>query len=149
MAFALMDQIRSIFDGDPGVLAHFARMTAIYVHLSPYLRALSDEAVETGLPVQRPLFLHFEDDRKTYAVQDAYLYGPHLLVAPVWHAGETERAVYLPAGADWVHVWSGKTYAGGQDVVLPAPLGQPAILLRAGSPWTGLVMGLNDLSSAR
>jgi len=135
-------------DGDPGVLAHFARMTAIYVHLSPYLRALSDEAVETGLPVQRPLFLHFEDDRKTYAVQDAYLYGPHLLVAPVWHAGETERAVYLPAGADWVHVWSGKTYAGGQDVVLPAPLGQPAILLRAGSPWTGLVMGLNDLSSA-
>ena len=37
--------------------------------------------------MQRPLFLHFEDDARTYAVQDAYLYGPDLLVAPVWHAG--------------------------------------------------------------
>ncbi len=44
-------------DQDAEVLAHFARMTAIYVHLAPYLKTLSAEAAETGLPVQRPLFL--------------------------------------------------------------------------------------------
>jgi alpha-glucosidase len=132
-------------DEDPEVLAHFARMTRIYTHLSPYLRTLSAEAAATGLPIQRPLFLHFQADRRTYAIQDAYLYGPDLLVAPVWHAGETERVVYLPEGADWVHVWSGKTFAGGQEIVLPAPFGRPAVLHRAGSRWRALFAGLGGL----
>ena len=41
-------------DQDPQVLAHFARMTRIYRRLGPYLRALSEDAVQTGLPLQRP-----------------------------------------------------------------------------------------------
>jgi alpha-glucosidase len=60
-------------DQDPQVLAHFARMTRVYVHLAPYLKSLVAEASTRGLPVQRPLFLHFEDDASTYAIQDAYL----------------------------------------------------------------------------
>ena len=131
-------------DQDPLVLAHFARMTQIYVHLAPYLRALSAAAAATGLPVQRPLFLHFEEDRRTYGIQDAYLYGEDLLVAPVWHAGETDRAVYLPQGADWAHVWSGEAFAGGQEIVIPAPLGKPAVFHRAGTPWGGLFAALRD-----
>ena len=63
-------------DQDPEVLAHFARMTRFYVHLAPYLKSLVAEASARGLPVQRPLFLHFEHDARTYAIQDAYLYGP-------------------------------------------------------------------------
>jgi alpha-glucosidase len=120
-------------------------MTRIYTHLSPYLRTLSAEAAATGLPIQRPVFLHFEADRRTYAIQDAYLYGPDLLVAPVWHGGATGRAIYLPAGAEWVHVWSGKTFAGGQEIVLPAPFGRPAVLHRAGSRWRALFAGLAGL----
>jgi sulfoquinovosidase len=69
---------------DEQVLSHFARMTQVYVHLVPYLKSLVAEASTHGLPVQRPLFLHFEDDARTYAIQDAYLYGADLLVAPVW-----------------------------------------------------------------
>ncbi|WP_312222789.1 alpha-glucosidase [Rhizobium rhizoryzae] len=120
-------------DQDAEVLAHFARMTSIYVHLAPYLRELSEEAASTGLPVQRPLFLHHENDRNTYAIQDAYLYGRDLLVAPVWQAGQAEREVYLPQGETWVHVWSGKTYAGGETVAVPAPLGQPPVFYRQGA----------------
>jgi alpha-glucosidase len=132
-------------DQDAAVLSHFARMTAIYVHLAPYLKALSKEAAETGLPVQRPLFLHHEDDRATYAIQDAYLYGADLLVAPVWKAGETERSVYLPKGADWVHVWSGKAHEGGREVTVPAPLGQPAVFYRAGAACENLFAGIGTL----
>jgi alpha-glucosidase len=132
-------------DQDAAVLAHFARMTAIYVHLAPYLKALSAEAAETGLPVQRPLFLHHEDDRATYAIQDAYLYGADLLVAPVWKADETERSVYLPKGADWVHVWSGKAHEGGREVTVPAPLGQPAVFYRAGAARENLFAGIGTL----
>src|SRR5690606_35845274 len=55
-------------DQDGEVLAHFARMTRIYVHLVPYLKSLVNEATTRGLPAQRPLFLHFEDDPRAYAV---------------------------------------------------------------------------------
>ena len=129
-------------DQDEAVLAHFARMTAIYVHLAPYLKSLSAEAAETGLPVQRPLFLHHEDDRATYAIQDAYLYGADLLVAPVWKAGEERRSVYLPKGARWVHVWSGEAHEGGREVTVPAPLGRPAVFYRAGAARADLFSGI-------
>lgn len=125
-------------DQDPEVLAHFARMTRIYVHLAPYLRMLSREAAETGLPVQRPLFLHFEDDARTYEIQTAYLYGPDLLVAPVIEADRADWTAYLPAGAEWVHVWSGKRHAGGQDVTVPAPFGEPPVFYRADSAHADL-----------
>lgn len=132
-------------DQNDEVLAHFARMTAIYAHLAPYLKSLSDEAVETGLPVQRPLFLHYEDDAATYAIQDAYLYGSELLVAPVWQADQSEREIHLPRGDRWVHVWSGKTYEGGGEVSVGAPLGQPAIFYRESSQQAGLFDGIKDL----
>ncbi|QXQ04988.1 alpha-glucosidase [Sphingosinicellaceae bacterium] len=118
-------------DSDPEVLAHFARMTRIFVHLAPCLRRLSDAAVATGLPVQRPLFLHFEDDPRCFAVQTAFLYGPDLLVAPVLEAGCQTWPVYLPAGADWIEVWTGAAHTGGQDIVVDAPLGRPPLFYRA------------------
>ena len=130
-------------DQDPEVLAHFARMTGIYVALAPYLRTLIADAGARGLPVQRPLFLHFPDDRATYGIQDQYLFGPDLLVAPVHAAGQSEWPAYLPAGADWVHVWSGQVFAGGGRVVVPAPLGQPPVFYRQGSAHAALFAGLS------
>ncbi|MFC4174456.1 alpha-glucosidase [Microvirga sp. GCM10011540] len=132
-------------DQDPEVLRHFARMTQVYVHLVPYLKSLVAEASARGLPVQRPLFLHFEDDARAYTIQDAYLYGPDLLVAPVWQAGRTEWTTYLPKGADWVHVWSGRTFAGGKEATVAVPYGQPPVFHRAGSAFSELFAGLKDL----
>ncbi len=129
-------------DGDAAVLEHFAAMTRLYVRLSPYLRELCGEASARGLPVQRPLFLHFPDDRRTYAVQDCYLYGADLLVAPVWKAGESVRDLYLPAGADWVHLWTGRVFAGGTDVSVDTPLGRPAVFFRQGAANAALFRSL-------
>lgn len=125
-------------DHDPDVLKHFARMTRIYCHLAPYLRTLVEEATRRGVPVQRPLFLHFEHDPQTYAIQDQYLYGPDLLVAPVHAAAATQWSAYLPAGVEWVHVWTGAVHAGGQRVEVPAPLGWPPVFTRVGSSFTKL-----------
>lgn len=129
-------------DQDPDVLAHFARMTRIYRHLVPYLRGLVQEGSRRGVPVQRPLFLHFEDDPATYTIQDQYLYGPDLLVAPVHASGVKEWSVYLPAGAAWVHVWTGITHEGGARVTVPAPLGEPPVFYRKGSPFASLFQEL-------
>jgi sulfoquinovosidase len=122
-------------DEDPAVLAHFARMTRIHRHLAPYLRTLAEEAAATGLPLQRPLFLHFEDDPGAYDSQTSYLLGPDLLVAPVIAAGERRMRTYLPRGAEWRHVWSGATYGGGTQAEVAAPLGQPPVFHRRDSRW--------------
>ena len=57
---------------------------------------LSDEAAATGLPAQRALFLHYPQDRALWTVQDAFLYGGDLLVAPVIEEGAMQREVVLP-----------------------------------------------------
>ena len=132
-------------DQDPEVLAHFARMTRIYVYLAPYLKTLSKEAATRGLPVQRPLFLHHEQDLKTYAIQDAYLYGADLLVAPVWQAAQAERVVYLPEGAEWVHVWSEVAFAGGQEVTVASPIGSPPVFYRKGAAFAEMFAGLRGM----
>lgn len=131
-------------DDDPLVLAHFARMTRIYRHMGPYIRKLSMEASVRGLPLQRAAFLHF-DDPKTYGLQNQYLFGSDLLVAPILSAGVNSGAAYLPAGARWIHVWSGVEFEGGQEVEVDAPLGEPPVFYRAGSPHTDLFRALKNL----
>ncbi len=131
-------------DSSPVLLSHFARMTRLFRALAPYRRALVTEASERGLPMQRPLFLEFPQDATGYAVQDEFLFGPDLLVAPV--AAEDARTwrAYLPAGAVWRHLWSGATYAGGQDVTVAAPLGETPVFWREGSVFSGLFEALRE-----
>lgn len=121
-------------------LAHFARMTRIYKALVPYLRTLSQEAAITGLPIQRPLALHFEDDRNTWAIHDHYMYGPDLLVAPVHKSAVTRWRAYLPAGETWTHLWSGKSHLGGQTVEVDAPIGEIPVFYRSGTPWEAVFL---------
>ncbi len=120
-------------DSTPDLLAAFARFTRIHAALAPYLDAVAAEA-QSGLPAQRPLFLHFPQDEQAARIEDQYLLGPDLLVAPVHAAGRDRWAAYLPAGADWRHLWSGECHRGGQAVVVEAPLGQPPVFSRLGSP---------------
>ncbi|WP_216350612.1 alpha-glucosidase [Paraburkholderia fungorum] len=131
---------------DADVLAHFARMTRLFVALKPYVQGLIDEAAARGLPLQRPLFLHYEHDAATYAIQDQYLYGRDLLVAPVHAAGATQWSAYLPSGDAWTHLWSGVEYEGGQRVTVDAPLGEPPVFVRRGATntahWLDLVKAL-------
>ena len=132
-------------DSDPQVLAHFARMTRIYRHLAPYVAGLSAEAAATGLPLQRPMFLHFQDDRATYADQTQYLYGADLLVAPVIRERKLKREVYLPAGVDWMNVWTGDRHSGGFAITAIAELGYPPVFYREGSPNAALFAGLGQI----
>ncbi|MDE2333944.1 MAG: alpha-glucosidase [Rhodospirillales bacterium] len=124
-------------DADPAVLAAFARFSRLHRDLAPYLREVARQAA-TGLPAQRPLFLHFPQDPEAAAIEDAFLLGADLLVAPVHAAGRDRWEVYLPAGADWQHLWSGARHRGGQRVVVAAPLGQPPVFSRLGSPHAAL-----------
>jgi sulfoquinovosidase len=132
-------------DQDPAVLRHFARMTRIYRHMAPYLATLTLEATVNGLPVQRPLFLHFEDDPRAYESQTTYLYGADMLVAPVVDAGATNWRVYLPQGPTWIHLWSQQEFPGGTAVEVPAPLGSPPVFYRKGCAFAPLFAELVNI----
>ncbi|KAE9530208.1 alpha-glucosidase [Testudinibacter aquarius] len=126
------------FDHDIATMAHLAKMVKIYKHLTPYLKHFSNEAHTKGYPIQRALFLHFENDLNTYDIQDQYLYGSELLVAPVHKQAVHEWKVYLPAGETWVYVWDKKEIRGGQYLLVPALIGQPPLFYRKDSKWATL-----------
>jgi sulfoquinovosidase len=128
-------------DSDPDILHHFAAMTRVHAALAPYLRALGDEAAEHGLPVQRPLFLHYPTEA-SYRCEDQFLLGRDLLVAPILAEGARGREVLLPAGETWVHVWTGEEMAGGSSR-MAAPFGAPPVFYRAGSGFTQLFQSLS------
>jgi alpha-D-xyloside xylohydrolase len=98
--------------------------------LRPYVMCLMRDAHEHGDPPMRPLFYDFPSDSSAWAVEDAFMFGPDVLVAPVLQAGATHREVYLPAGARWTDVWSGQTFSGGQSIRADAPLERIPLFLR-------------------
>ncbi len=100
--------------------------------LRPYIRSLMRAAHDTGAPVMRPLFYDFPDDKQAWLTEDAYMFGPDLLIAPVMEAGVTRRSVYLPQGAVWKDAYTGKVYDGGQTVDVPCPLDVIPVMLRDG-----------------
>ena len=122
---------------DDDCMDRLARLVRIYRALTPMLKELVRENAAVGLPVQRPLFLHYEDDPRCRTEQFEYLLGRDVLVAPVWQAGQAERTVYLPDDT-WVHLWTGETYGQGEHTV-PAPLGSTPVFYRAGSRWSTLL----------
>lgn len=90
--------------------------------LRPYVRECMEAASRTGEPVMRPLFFDFPEDQKAWDTEDAYMFGKSVLVAPVMEAGVTDREVYLPEGAEWTEVFTGKKWEGGQTVNAYAPI---------------------------
>jgi alpha-glucosidase len=87
------------------------------------------------------LFLHYPDDPAFYAVQDQYLYGAELLVAPVIKESTVSRSVILPGEGEWTHAFTGATYAVGTHNVA-APIGTPPVFYRADSAFAPLFAGL-------
>jgi alpha-D-xyloside xylohydrolase len=102
--------------------------------LRPYLHEQLARAASDGLPAMRPLFVDFSDDERAWTVEDQFLFGPDVLVAPVLEAGARSRSVYLPAGAQWTHAWSGQIHDGGSTIGhQEAPLHEIPVYLRAGA----------------
>ena len=119
------------WDGDEETKAHFVRFCKVFAALSGYREQLMAEAEAHGWPAVRHPLLHHPDDPEAWRVEQQFLLGEDLMVAPVVDEGADRVEVWLPAGR-WVHLWSGEAYGGGPRE-LEAPLGRPAVLYREGS----------------
>ena len=116
----------------------FSKLVKMFRVLKPYTEHYMQEHYTTGLPLQRPLFLHYENDVTAWNISYQYMYGRDLLVAPVLQPSHSTWNAYLPAGEDWVHLFQGTVYKGGQTVTVLAPIGTPPVFYRETSDWKQL-----------
>lgn len=100
--------------------------------LLPYLYTALWQCAQTGMPMVRPMVLAFQDDPDTHTLDDQFMCGDHLLVAPIIHQGATKRSVVLPAGA-WYNVWQDELVWGPARVEVEAPLERIPVFARAGA----------------
>jgi len=101
--------------------------------LHPYIMAQMKEAHTKGTPPMRPLFYDFPDDSKAWDIEDEFMFGPDILVAPVLYEGMRSRKVYLPSGSKWRDVNSSRIHNGGELVDYNAPLDVIPVFLRDGA----------------
>jgi alpha-D-xyloside xylohydrolase len=104
------------------VYAILRRLLFLRERLRPHIHQQMQIASETGLPPMRPLFVDFPDDTACETVDDQFMFGSELLVAPVLYEGAYERRVYLPAASNWINTGTGAVHAGGQWINVDAPL---------------------------
>ena len=98
----------------------------------------------------RPLWYEFPNDKGTYLVNDEYMVGDDVLVAPVVKEGMTTRGIYLPMGVDWVDWWTGERLESGKTHYLPAPIDRLPIFVRAGSviPTQDVIQNTDEMRSS-
>jgi sulfoquinovosidase len=129
------------------VLPAWRRYAKLRTQLYPYLVAADRHYRRSGMPIMRHLALAHPGDRRAVASDDAFLFGPDLLAAPVTEPGARRRRLYLPRG-HWVDLWRSASYErssgglelggarlvrGGRRITLPAPLDELPLLARAGT----------------
>jgi alpha-glucosidase len=116
----------------------------------PYLYTLFREHERTGQPVMRPLWYEFPNDKLTYLINDQYMVGSDVLVAPVTKEGAATRGIYLPVGAEWVDWWTGARYESGKTHYLKTPLDRLPVFVRAGAviPTQSVIQHTGEMPSA-
>lgn len=101
--------------------------------LFPYLYSYAREAHDSGLPLLRGLFMEYPHDQQALAIDDQFLFGEELLVAPVLRKGERVRRLYLPEG-EWYDFHDPRqTYFGGETIAYRAPLSVIPLFVKKGS----------------
>ena len=98
--------------------------------MKPYIAELMEAAHRKGTPVMRPLFYDFPEDQQSWEVEDEYLFGPDVLVAPILYADMRNRKVYLPKGSIWKDYWTGETMEGGRTIEADSPLHRLPVFTR-------------------
>ncbi|MCU4155631.1 alpha-xylosidase [Carboxylicivirga sp. A043] len=125
-------------------LNDFRKAANMRYQLMPYIYAQAKKCSETGLPMLRALFVEYPDDAGAWLVDDQYLFGDDLLVAPLME-NVSERNVYLPKGK-WIDYQTGKKYEGGWHKIAAGDI--PVVMLvRSGAaiPHIKLAQSTKDM----
>ncbi len=116
---------------DQELIAVWILYANLHHDLMDYTYEQAKLAHETGMPIVRPMIAAYPDMAEYLDMFEQYLYGPDILVAPIWQEGITEREVHIPEG-EWVDAWTGEAVAAGK-VAVDTPIHKIPIFVRAGS----------------
>jgi len=108
------------------------RAIELRYRLLPYLYTATWQCTQSGQPIVRPLSLAYQNDAHTYCLDDEFLCGDALLIAPVCRAQARTREVYLPAG-QWYDFWTDEQHIGPTTLQVPAPLERIPVFVRGGT----------------
>jgi alpha-D-xyloside xylohydrolase len=100
--------------------------------LLPYIYSQAGSVTQRDSTMLRPLVMDFPQDRTARELNDEYMFGPALLVAPVTQYKQRERPVYLPTASAWYDYWTGQPVTSG-GISAPAPYDRIPVFVRAGS----------------
>lgn len=130
--------------GEP-TLTIYRKYLKLRYRFIPFLYDLCYCETKTGLGIMRPLVLNYDNDPETRTINDEYMVGDQLLVAPVVQEGQNTRAVYLPAG-NWIDFWNGVEYAGKRSILVDAPLDKLPLFVKKDTiiPWGAEVSHISD-----
>jgi alpha-D-xyloside xylohydrolase len=99
----------------------------------PYIYSLAGNTYQHDYTIMRGLMMDFPEDLKASNLNDAYMFGPSLLINPVFKYKARDRNVYLPSGQGWYDLYSGKYYKGGQQINADAPYEKMPVFVKEGS----------------
>ena len=143
---AHIDATRLPWSHGPEVEASFRSHAKLRYNLLPYFYALAWQAYQSGLPILRPMVLEFQDDPRLAMVDDQFMLGAALLVAPILEAGVRSRRIVLPAGR-WYDLATEQHWEGPGEIEYPAPPELLPLLARGGSllPWGPTLQHIPDV----
>ena len=107
--------------------------TKLRYNLMPYIYSLAGMTYFNDYTIMRPLVMDFTADTRVNNIGDEYMFGPALLVAPVYEYGARQRQVYFPAGSGWYDFYTGKHLSGGQKLMVAAPYEHIPLFIREGA----------------
>ena len=101
--------------------------------LLPYVYSTAAKTYHDDYTIMRGLPMDFPNDKNVLTINDEYLFGPSLLINPVYNYHQRTRKVYLPNGQGWYDLYNGKFFNGGQSIKTDAPYDRMPVFVKEGS----------------
>lgn len=101
-------------------------------HLMPYIYTLAGKTYFDDYTIMRPLIMDYPSDAQVKNIATQYMFGPSLMVCPVYHYKATDRTVYFPQGSDWYDLYNGQLFDGGKSTVVDAPYERMPLFVPSG-----------------
>ncbi len=119
---------------DAELIAVWRLYAKLHTRLIDYSYNCAKNAHDSGVPIARPLFLVYPEQKQAREDWQTFLYGPDILVCPIWKKATKKYSLYLPASEEWVDAWDiNKIYKGGQKITVDTPLYKIPIFIRKGA----------------
>jgi alpha-D-xyloside xylohydrolase len=107
--------------------------TQLRYRLMPYIYTLAGMCHFDDYTIMRPLMMDFGSDRNVLDISDQYMFGPDIMVCPVYRYKARTREICFPSGCDWYCLYDGTPFKGGNKQIVPAPYDRIPVYVHAGS----------------